>query len=61
MTAVNTIICGDALVWRGCYDDSWKGNITPESFVHPAKMAHGLLVRIIEHGFERGGSRRVTS
>jgi hypothetical protein len=21
--------------WTGCYDGSWKGVITPESFAHP--------------------------
>lgn len=40
--------------WHGCYDDGWKGNITPESFCHPAKMARGLLERIVTHGLERG-------
>lgn len=42
------------LVWHGCYDDRWTDEITKASFAHPAKMAKGLLKRIIEHGFERG-------
>lgn len=33
-------------IWRGCYDDSWKGVIVAEAFAHPAKMARGLLERI---------------
>ena len=40
--------------WHNCYDDGWKGLITPASFAHPAKMAYGLLTRIIETGLERG-------
>ena len=35
--------------WHNCYDDSWKGIITPESFSHPAKMARGLTNRIFKH------------
>ena len=40
--------------WTGCYDDSWKEVITPESFSHPAKMSRALLRRILDHAFERG-------
>lgn len=40
--------------WTGCYDSSWKGAITNQSFSHPAKMSRGLLERIIRHGFEMG-------
>ena len=43
--------------WHGCYDDSWKGLITVESFAHPAKMARGLVVRIFDHAFEQGWLR----
>lgn len=42
------------LNWTGCYDDSWKGLITDESFAHPAKYARGLIERIIGHGLQRG-------
>lgn len=42
------------LTWHGCYDDGWRGAITDESFQHPAKMARGLLERIVTHGFTRG-------
>ena len=40
--------------WTGCYDSGWGKAITPESYAHPAKMARGLLERIIEHGFKQG-------
>ncbi len=43
-----------AAVWSGCYDDSWQGLLTPESFAHPAKFARGLIERIIRHGLARG-------
>lgn len=42
------------VTWQGCYDQQWTGLITPESFPHPAKMARGLLERIIRHGLDRG-------
>lgn len=42
------------LNWRGCYDDSWKGVITDESFAHPAKYARGLIECIIGHGLIQG-------
>ncbi|MCJ7482629.1 MAG: hypothetical protein MUO31_06660 [Thermodesulfovibrionales bacterium] len=35
--------------WTKCYDDSWKDHIVPEAFSHPAKMAYGLLKRILDH------------
>ena len=38
-----------ATVWQRCYEDSWKGWITDESFCHPAKMARGLLESIFSH------------
>ncbi len=38
----------------GLYEGSWRGLITPDSFQHPAKMAYGLLVWIIETGMKRG-------
>jgi len=41
-------------VWHHCYEDSWKGYVTDESFAHPAKMARGLLRRILQHGFAQG-------
>lgn len=40
--------------WRGCYDDSWRGIITSESFAHPAKMARGVLYRIVERMLAEG-------
>ena len=42
------------MIWHNCYNSSWKGIITPESFAHPAKFARGLIERIYQHGFERG-------
>jgi 16S rRNA G966 N2-methylase RsmD len=45
-------------VWQGCYDGSWKGVITPESFAHPAKMARGLLTRIFDYAFKQGWLRK---
>lgn len=44
--------------WAGCYDKSWKGYITPESFAHPAKMARGLLCRILDHMLAEGWIRK---
>ncbi len=35
-------------IWDGCYNDSWRDEITPESFAHPAKMARGLVRRIFD-------------
>jgi DNA modification methylase len=40
--------------WAGCYDDTWRDIITPDAFAHPAKFSRALIVRIIEHGLERG-------
>ncbi len=45
-------------VWQGCYDDSWKKIITEESFSHPAKMARGLLKRILKHLMKNHGLKR---
>ncbi len=41
-------------IWHGCYDDGWKGLITPESFSHPAKFARGLIERIYDHLLVQG-------
>ena len=41
-------------IWEGCYDLSWKEVIVPAAFAHPAKMARGLLRRILDHAFEQG-------
>lgn len=41
-------------VWNSCYDSNWNGLITPESFSHPAKMAHGLTERIFDYAIARG-------
>lgn len=41
-------------IWHGCYDGNWNGLITPESFLHPAKMANGLTERIFDYAFAKG-------
>ena len=40
--------------WRGCYDESWRGYITPESFAHPAKAGRALLAQIYDRLFKMG-------
>ncbi len=40
--------------WQDCYSGGWNGLIVPEAFAHPAKMAYGLLSRIITHGLAQG-------
>ncbi len=39
--------------WEKCYESGWKDIIVPEAFSHPAKMAYGLLKRILVHAKER--------
>lgn len=41
-------------IWDNCYDESWKTEITDESFAHPAKMARGLVRRIFDYLIESG-------
>ena len=48
------IVQADAATWLGCYDSSWAGFITDESFAHPAKAAYGLAEHIVKHGLARG-------
>ena len=45
-------------IWNGCYEDSWKGIITDKSFSHPAKMAPGLIRRIVDYGLKKGYWRK---
>lgn len=40
--------------WEQCYESSYQGIITPESFCHPAKMSRSLLERIYDHAFAEG-------
>ena len=40
--------------WIGCYDNGWQGEITPESFSHPAKFSRTLIRRIYDHAFAEG-------
>jgi len=35
--------------WHGCYEGGWQDMIVPEAFVHPAKIAYSLLIRILTH------------
>ncbi len=51
-TTANSTV--ETLTWTGCYGDSWRDYITPESFAHPAKFARGLVERILTFGLERG-------
>lgn len=44
--------------WQGCYDDSWRGEIVPAAFAHPAKMARGLVTRIYDELFAMGAIQR---
>lgn len=39
--------------WNNCYDDSWKGLISPEAFSHPAKFSRGLIQRIYQYCLEK--------
>ena len=41
----------------GVHDQSWRDLIVPAAFAHPAKMARGLLERIITHLFDCGVER----
>lgn len=43
-----------AVSWQGCYDETWKGILTPRAFKHPAKMARGLIRRIFATLLDRG-------
>ena len=40
--------------WQGCYDSGWQGEITAESFSHPAKFSRGLIRHIYEHALAEG-------
>lgn len=48
---------GKIINWHGCYDDNWKGEITPEAFSHPAKFSRALIKRIYGHMLDRGWIR----
>lgn len=40
--------------WHNLYRESWKGEIVPDAFVHPAKYSRALIRRIYEYLFEIG-------
>jgi len=47
--AVKAHACEVESDWTGCYRDSWKGLIRPDSFAHPAKFSRSLIHRIYQH------------
>ena len=45
----------ETVTWHGAYDHGWKvEELTAESFSHPAKMARGLVYRIVSEGLRLG-------
>ena len=44
----------ETLDWYNCYRQSWKGEISPESFAHPAKFSRGLIRRIYAYLLDEG-------
>lgn len=44
--------------WAECYNLSWKGLITAESFSHPAKASRALITRIFAELLERDWLRK---
>jgi hypothetical protein len=40
--------------WQGCYPSQWRGIITQEAIVHPAKFSNKLIRRIYEHMLSEG-------
>lgn len=36
-------------IFENCYNDQWRGLITPDSHAHPAKFSPGLIKRIYGH------------
>jgi tRNA G10 N-methylase Trm11 len=47
------------IIWHGCYDGSWNGLITPESFSHPAKYSRDLIDRIFRYMLAEGMLERL--
>lgn len=45
---------GKGIIWQGCYDLGWQGEIVPEAFTHPAKFSRALIRRIYEHALKEG-------
>src|SRR5262249_50936359 len=44
----------ETLTWNDCYSRNWNGIIIPAAMGHPAKMARGLLCRILDFGLAEG-------
>lgn len=44
----------ETLDWHNLYSESWKGEIVPDAFVHPAKYSRALIRRIYDYLFEIG-------
>ena len=43
------------LSWYGCYGGSpWSHRLAEGAMAHPAKFAHGLATRIVQHGLKQG-------
>ncbi len=40
--------------WHGLYSESWKNEIVPSAFSHPAKFSRGLIRKIYAHMIEQG-------
>ena len=40
--------------WKALYGERWAGDLVPEAYAHPAKMARGLTRRIYDHMREEG-------
>lgn len=41
------------LDWYGLYNESWRQDIVPDAYNHPAKVKRGLIRQIYRHGLER--------
>lgn len=48
----------ETLRWENCYNTTWSGLITADSFKHPAKFSHDLIHRIYRHMIMRGWLHR---
>lgn len=48
--------------WFGCYANGWQeGELVADAFSHPAKMAKGLIYRIVSEGLKRGYWTKATT
>ena len=42
------------LDWRNLYGESWAGEITPDTFAHPAKFSRALIRQIYQFLADEG-------